>query len=80
MEIINILIPIIIGLIVLSFPVFLVVAIVSFVEAKDMTNPVEKKRHQRKAWKILLFPFVLMIVVVTLWGLLNVVQTAVQGV
>ena len=80
MQIFNAILPLIIGLIVLSFPVFLIISILKFFELKNITNPDEKKKQKKKAWKILFFPILILVVIIVIWGLLNIGQTALQGV
>jgi len=79
MQIFSAILPLVMGLIVLSFPVFLIIGVLKFFELKNIANPEEKKKQKKKALKIVLFPILLLVVVIVLWGLFGIGQIALQG-
>lgn len=72
MDLLNTLIPFIVALIALSVPVFIIIAILHFARIKHLTTPEEKAKQKKKAWTALVTPFVILLVVIVIWGLLNV--------
>jgi predicted permease len=72
MNLINVIVYIIIALSVVVVPICIIVGFIIGVSGSKTDDETAKKSRKKLAWNVALYPIVLTIIVIVIWGLVNI--------
>ena len=72
MNIFNTIVQVLIALTTLSFPVWIIVGIVLLVKASSSEDLTKKKKIKKWGISTIVFPFVFMFLLLSIWGLVSI--------
>jgi len=72
MNIVNLIAYLVTGLSVIVVPICIIIGIIVGVSGPKTADEIARKRRKKLAWNIALYPIVVTVVVIVIWGLISV--------